>query len=378
MTLFANQKIRVKEDVYTYIYRSLPSKGEIFVQVGQEVNPEEILGNCQVLAGYRKINLAKSLGVSPKDVGKYLKKNLTERIYKDELLAFKPGGLFLEKKIIISPTDGILDSLDLKTGELKLKFMPHKINIPAGVFGIVDFIDKARSEVGIRTQVTQIFAPLGSGRARSGIIKIISRNNLMDISSISLALADHIIVAGSLIYKDALQAAVSVGVSGIIVGGINAKDYKGMSGGRIILPPKMGSDIGISVLISEGFGSLPIGVDIFDVLKKFEGRFAILDGNSNVLNLPSCEKNCINKIRKVSLGQHVTGIRQVAEDIEARVLKVSQNLRIIAHPFMGEQGQLQSIDKSPTRLDSGIVTYMLNVAIGLRKIRVPYTNVEII
>lgn len=378
MDLFANQKIRVKEDVYTYIHRSLPSKGEIFVQIGQEVNPEEILGSCQILAGYRKINLAVSLGISPKDVGKYLKKSLTQRIYKDELLAFKPGGLFSGKRIITSPTDGVLDSLDLKTGELRLKFLPHQINVPAGCFGIVDFIDSERLEIGIRTQVTQIFVPLGSGKARSGIIKIISRNNLMDISSISLALADHIIVAGSLIYKDALQAAVSVGVSGIIVGGINAKDYKGMSGGRITLPPKMGSDIGISVLISEGFGSLPIGADIFDVLKKFDGRFAILDGNSNVLNLPSCESDCINKIRKVALGQHVMGTRRPMEDVEAAILKVGQKLRIIAHPFMGEQGHLQSIDNSPTRLDSGISTYMLNIATDFKKIRVPYTNVEII
>lgn len=377
MILWANSRTRIKKGVVTHIFRNILGQGKILVNIGQEVKPSDILGRASVSGGFRKIDLSQQLKVEPGQVKSHLNRELGQIIYKGELLAFSKGGFLGGKKIITAPTDGILESLDSATGELTIRFLPRNMDLPAAVFGVVDAISSSPRRVSIRCEVTQVLGIFGSGKAREGILKILSRADLINTNQILPQYAEQIVVAGSLIYKDAILSSISKGVNGIITGGINAKDYRAMAGGRVIFPRKMGSDIGLGVLVTEGFGSLPIGRDIFEVLKSFSGRFAILDGNSGVLNLPSFENSSMDRVRKVSLPQE-SNLVIGRDEIVARELKKSQAVRVIASPFMGEAGSLESIDQMPTALPTGIKTYLVNIRTQTRMIRVPYSNIEII
>lgn len=375
--LWANSRVRIKKEVITHIFRNIPGQGKISAAVGQEVEPSDILGRAEISGGFRKINLAEELGVSPRDVPKYLNRSLGQIIYRGELLAFKKGGILGGKKIITAPTDGILDSLDSDSGHLTIRFLPHKLDLPAAVFGIIDAISEDKRKISIRCAVTQIFGIFGSGKMREGILKILSRADLINTNQILPQYVERIVVSGSLVYKDAILSSISKGVNGIITGGINAKDYRAMAGGRITFPRKMGSDIGLGVLVTEGFGSLPIARDVFEVLRQYDGRFALIDGNSGVLSLPSFESSSMDKVRRVSLPQ-ISNLVIGQEEIKALELKVGQLVRVIAVPFMGEEGSLIKIDQSPSKMPSGIKTYLVNIKTKIRIIRVPYSNVEII
>lgn len=377
MTLFANQRVRVKKEVVTHIFRSISGGGKITAQVGQEVQPSDILGRSEISGGFREINLSEHLEVSPKEVKKYLRRGIGQTIYRGELLAFKKRGLLSPPKIITSPSDGVLDTLNEKSGELTLKFLPQVLPMPAAVFGIIDAIDQPQKKVVIRCEVTEIWGIFGSGKIREGILKILSRSDLINTDQILPQYAEHIIVAGALIYKDAILSAISKGINGIITGGINAKDYRAMAGGRISFPRKMGSDIGIGALVMEGFGSLPIGWDIFEALKRHSGRFAILNGNSGLLSLPSFEGSSMDQVRRVHLPFESTMVVS-QEEVQSRELTKGVQLRVIAPPFMGEQGNLLTWDKTPSVLPSGVRTYLINIKTKTRVIRVPYSNVEVI
>ena len=377
MIMWANSRVRIKKEVITHIFRNIPGQGKISAAVGQEVKPSDILGRAEISSGFRIINLAEDLGVSPQQVKKYLNRSLGQIIYRGELLAFKKGGMLGGKKIITAPTDGILDSLDSDNGHLTIRFLPHSLDLPAAVFGIIDVIREDQRRISIRCEVTQIIGIFGSGKVREGILKIISRSDLINTNQILPQYVEHIVVAGSLVYKDAILSSISKGVNGIITGGINAKDYRAMAGGRITFPRKMGSDIGLGVLVTEGFGSLPIARDVFEVLQQQNGRFALLDGNSGVLNLPSFESSSMDKVRRVSLPE-ISNVVIGQEEIAAMELKAGQVVRVIASPFMGEEGNLVSIDKTRSILPSGIKTYLINIQTKVRTIRVPYSNIEII
>lgn len=116
MDVVVNRRIRIEKDLITRVHRSLAGKGTIKVQVGQEVNPSEIIGESQVSAGFRILNLATELSVSPNEVKKYLQRPIGQKIFRGELLAFKSGGMLQTKKIVTAPTDGILEFLDEKSG----------------------------------------------------------------------------------------------------------------------------------------------------------------------------------------------------------------------------------------------------------------------
>ncbi len=380
MSLLASSRTRVTLDKVIYIKRQLSKPGQILIAAGTEVAPADIIGRSSISAGFRTVDLAKQLQVSPKDAQRYLQRQIGQKIFKGELLAYKKGGFLEKEKPIVSPLDGVVDFYDVNTGNLKISYIPHVIDLPAAVYGIVEGIDHDKSEIIVKTQASRIYGMFGTGKSREGTLKILgNRSDLTDRNRISQVNSNHILVSGGLIYSGALAQAISSGVHGIITGGINGSDFKSIRGGRLIFPGNFGNDIGLSMIVTEGFGSIPIGEDIFSVLESFNDRFAIIDGNGARITLPSYQSDCIIEIRKVSLppGQRLQ-TSEPLPDLEAINLEIGQKVRVIASPFMGDQGQVVAIDNVPTLLESKIRTYLVTVATKSRKIRVSFLNLEII
>lgn len=376
MTYLVPNRIRIEKDIVVRIYRTLQGKGKISVAVGQEVTPEEIIGSSEFSSGFRKLNLAELLGVSPNETGKYLKRKLGSRIYKGELLAYKSARFFKKPKVITCPTDGILDFINEKSGEVRITILPKKIDLPAGVYGIVEACNNTLGQVVIRTQVSKVYGVCGSGRMRDGILQIlIKRDDLIGKTAISPKLEGHILVNGSLISKESIMAAISCGVSGIITGGINASDYKSIAGGSLVFPKKLENDIGVSIVVCEGFGSQALGEDIYGILSKYEDRFVTIDGDHSYINLPSFESSCMIKLRKTKLPPIESLSLGETQLIE---LSLGQRVRVVGPTFTAEQGKIIAIDKSLTRLPSGIQTLLATIETRRRKIRLPTTNVEVI
>lgn len=379
MSHFAPSRIRVEKDAITRVVRTLKGKGRLIAKEGQEVTPEEIIGSATVSAGFRMMNLSSTLGVPPRESEKYLIRKMGQRIYKGELLAFKKGWMLAGKKVIISPTDGVLDYLDSRTGDLKISFFPKEVKLPAGVYGIVEKVDDQRGQVVIRTQVSRVHGVFGSGRLRDGTLHIVGKKeDLISKDAIGDQYSEQILVAGSLLFKDVLSASISTGVKGIIVGGISAGDYKGISGGRLLFSKKTEIDIGISIIICEGFGSIPIGDDIFQLLSANEGKFVFIEGNKALINLPSFSSSSLMKVRNTRLPDLPNGLDSGDDIQEALELKIGSRVRIVGNSYLGEQGKILAIDDSPTVLTSKVQTYLVTVETARRKIQVPVANVEVI
>lgn len=374
--MVAPLRVRVEKNVVTRVHRSLKGKGELNVAVGQEVSPDDVIGSGEVYPGFRTINLAQNLSVSPADVKKYLKRGLGQKIYKGELLAYKDEGFLQRKKVVTSPSDGIVEFFNEQTGEVKLSFLPQKKDLPAGVYGVVEKVDKLRGVVVIRTQVSRVYGLFGTGRNRDGVLRFISRRDeLVSERKISAEAIDQIVVGGSLIYKEAISKAISSGVSGIITGGINARDYRGMAGGRLSFPRKLENDIGVSIVVCEGFGSLPLGEDIYNLLLQYNEKFVLLDGNHAIISLPSFESSSLAKVKKTSLPEEV---EVLTRELKLMEVSIGSLVRVVGSSYAAEQGKVIAIDRSTTQLPSGVAAYLLTVETKRRKIKIPNNNVELI
>ncbi len=379
MSLFANHRTRIVPNTVTYITRQLPGEGKLTVQPGQEVTPPDIIGRSSISAGFRSINIAKALSVSPQDGERYLQRPVGQIIYKGELLAQKPAQLLFSKKIVVSPSDGKIELYDKNTGDLRISFLSHQKDLAAAVYGIVEKVDNLKGQVIIKSQVTQIYGLFGSGKSREGSLKVLGdRGALFDKTLLREDVSNHIVAGGALVYNDAVAQAISKGVVGIITGGINATDWRSMSGGGLAFPNKYGTDIGIGLLVCEGFSSIPLGEDIFSCLLEFNGKFAILEGNRGRLLLPSSDTNSILKVRKVELPPADRVVATTQNEIEAREIQIGQKVRVVGTPYLGEQGNVVAIDKSATLLPSQVLVYMITLQSSRRKIKVPFTNVEVI
>lgn len=370
---------RIEQNKVCRIYRTLPGKGKINVSAGEEVSPSDIIGTCEVSSGFRVINISQLLSVRPKDIEKYLKKQIGQRIYKGELLAYKEGSFFGGKKVVTVPSDSTLDFINTKTGEVRMSIFPKKLSLPAGVFGIVERIDHAKSGVFIKTLVSRIYGVLGTGRLREGILHVIGkREEMVAVNMITPDMSDAILLGGSLINKEAISQAISSGASGIITGGLNAEDYKSIAGGKISFPRKLETDIGITIVATEGFGSIPPGWDVYDLLFKYNGKFVTIDGNSAVVNLPSFQSTSLESIRRTKLPDPKEEIVEESRGVDVLEPEVGMKVRVVGTSYTGEQGKVAAIDKIDSLLPSKLRAIIVTLETKRRKLQVPLQNIETI
>ncbi len=376
MSLFINSRVRVEKRVVLHVKRKLAGgRGEFFIKEGQEVTPTLSLGEGNTVTGFKTIPLAEKLGVHPKEALKYLKRSLGKNIYQGELLAKRENVLGLKPLIITSPFDGLIDFYDNNRGDLRIRALPHKVNLLSGVYGIVDRVEPTLGFALIRTLATIVHGVNGSGMEREGILKVLgAKESFISSRQINENLEEHILVGGGLLLEDAIVKAVSVRAKGIVTGGINARDFAKVCDAGLSINKKRWSDAGISIVLTEGFGSIPIGEDIFECLKSFDEGFAILDGNKMKLILPTSLEEDMIYIRKVSVP--IKKVVDAEPDIMIVPLRVGQKVRIVTNPFFGTQGEVLAIDETPTKMPSGFMTYFVTIETRLSKIRIPYNNIE--
>lgn len=372
--LLANLRSRVRYNQCVYIVRTLRGSSKINVVRNQEVNPPDLLGIREVSPGFMVINISRELKLSPLDAMRSLQKPIGKPVYKGELLAQKKN--LFGKKNILAPTDCIIDKIDEKNGDVMLRLMPKQVSLISGVYGIVHNVDAIKGEVLIKTMATEIWGMFGSGFERSGFLNVVGKaGDLVHEGQIVPNMRGQIVVAGGIMFGTTLKKAAECQLAGVVCGGLNFDDYMSMTS-SIYEKNKTHSDIGMSIIALEGFGPIPIAEDAYSNLVPHIGKFVFVSGESGKIILPNPNSDSIITARKTELPPYTPQISR--PDAVAVQLKTGMYVRIIWPPFMGVQGKILSIDESPTYLDSGILTYAVVVETASKKIRVPYSNVEVI
>ena len=314
---------RVSKEVGFELERKFPGPCKTVAKEGDKVEPESVVAHCEVSAGERLVKIAHDLGASAKDVRKYLLRKIGDRIYRGEIIARKKLLLGLGKKEIRSPADGVITEIDIN-GDLLVKFLPTPIRLVAGAGGTVAKV--GGDSIFIKTAGVKIKGYAGAGRIREGIIKNIGGpQEFITPQKITADCSGKILFGGSLLERAAIEKALTLGVHGIVVGGINHRDFLSLG---------VGSDIGITVLVTEGFGNTPIGKDIYEALKKLENQFGFVSGEAKNLLIPAELKSLQAAAsstfwRELKVNDVVRGFRQHTEDIIGTVQSLGDKEEIL-------------------------------------------------
>ena len=79
-----------------------------------------------------------------------------------------------------------------------------------------------------------------------------------------------------------MQKAIDVGVKAIITGGFDYNDIKDLLGYEVGVAITGSEDIGLSIMVTEGFGEITMAPKSFALLKKYEGYQASLNGSTQI------------------------------------------------------------------------------------------------
>ena len=364
--------LTVAESTVVRKVRRLPLNGEVLVRVGQHVRATDVVAEAKLPGEVRPVNVAGQLGITPEELPDVLLKREGDSVGKAEPFARTRGLFGLFKSECRSPIAGVLESASAATGQVIMRGPPTVLKKLAYVEGtIVDVHEDESATVEVAGSFIQgIF---GLGGEAIGTLEVVadSPDAVLDADRIKPEHAGKVIVGGSLVTADAIKAAAEQGVKGIVSGGLHDTDVRDALGYELGVAITGEEQLGVTVIITEGFGRIGMAHATFELLRKHSGRLASISGATQI------RAGVIRPEIIIPLGES----RPAREDHEsgAGVLEIGTRLRAIREPYFGRLGRCTALPTALEPLASEAQARVLEVEFddGARAV-LPRANVELI
>lgn len=353
--------------------RILPLKGTVLAKVGDKVKCNDLVAETSLPGNILPMNIANKLGITPAQVNQFIRIKAGDQITKGQILAEDKGflGLGFFKSSVKSPIDGEVESVSTLTGQVMLREPRIPVQIKAFIDGIVVEV-KENEGVVIENKSAYIQGIFGICGETNGIIKILVKDPSEQLKPelITADCKDKLIVGGSLTPIETILKAKEMGVRGIITGGIDDGDIKKLLGYDIGVAITGHENLGISVLVTEGFGPIKMADKTFKLLQKFEGKEASMHGKTQIR---------AGVIRpEVIIPLEFKEDELVYQKPKAPILEPGQLIRIIRQPGFGKIGKIISLPEALKSVESETRVRILEAEVDGEKIILPRANVELI
>jgi hypothetical protein len=275
---------KIQKDTWIRKTRRIPVNGEVFVKVGDSVTPETVVARGIVInPEIHKVIAYGQLDIDPSDLEKYMLKDEGDEVKRDEVIAIHRSFFGRSTKVCRSPVDGTIEAVSGSSGSVLIRDKPIPVEVKAHIPGKVAETITGEGAV-IECRGTLIQGIFGIDGETVGELATPVNKSTDELAS-ELISDEHkgkIIVAGASATVDALRKAVSTGVNGIIVGGVDQRELTDFLGYEIGLGITGKEKVGLTLIITERFGTHPMDERIFDMLKSCEGKRASIDGSTQI------------------------------------------------------------------------------------------------
>lgn len=352
--------------------RRLPLKGEVLVSKGDSVQPETIVARTELPGVMQTVKVAAHLGVEPNEVERYLTVKIGDRVEKDQVIAESRALFGLLRTLVKSPVAGTVEHFSSVSGSLGVRAAPIPIEVEAYIQGTVSEV-LPEEGVEVETRGAFIQGIFGVGGERRGVVRVVasSPDDPLDASAIGEGHKGCVVVGGSLITASALQRAASVGASAVVAGGIVDRDLIDFLGYDIGVAITGHEDIPLTIIVTEGFGRIPMARRTFDLLRLLEGRTASVNGATQI------RAGVIRPEIIVPLESPVSDVGYT--DFPEQDLHVGATVRLIRQPHFGEIATVTDLPPEPVLIPSGSTVRVLKARLSTgEEVIVPRANVEIL
>jgi len=352
--------------------RMLPIPGKVLVEVGKEVDAMDIVAEAKLPGKVFSVNVANRLGIDPSEVKKFMLKREGDEVKKGELIAESKSFLKFLRTQIQSPITGTIDTISDITGQVLFREPPKSLPLKAYINGKVVKVEE-NFGVEVETDGSFIQGIFGVGGETNGEIRVAVDTPDEELLPEHIKDTDKgkIIIGGRHAGIEAIKKGIKCGVNAIVVGGIHDKDLRQLLGYDIGVAVTGTEHIGITIIVTEGFGQIKMADYTFKLLKAREGEKASVSGATQIRagvmrpEIIICgAPTKINATRKV----------------ETRTwMEIGDRVRIIREPYFGLIGKVSNLPPEPTMIPTESEVRVLEVELdGDRKVIVPRANVEIL
>jgi hypothetical protein len=350
--------------------RRLPLKGEVLVVRGQAVEPDTVVARAELPGNVQTLNLAAKLGMDPVRVGDSLTVPVGSFVRKGDLLATAKGMFGLFKAQVDSPADGTIETVSSVTGQLLLREPPLPVEVNAYVRGHVAEV-MAGEGVIVESRGALIQGIFGVGGETFGrIVSATSRaDEPLEPEHLMSQHRGAVVVGGSHTTHAAVQRARELGVAALVVGGFDDQDLRELLGRDLGVAITGQEDIGLTLVLTEGFGRIAMAARTWDLLQACAGRVASVSGATQIR---------AGVMRPELLVPHTSGASGPASEEGGGSLETGSIVRVIRQPWFGRIGRVVELPHELRPLDTEALVRVLVVEFTDDGVlaTVPRANVE--
>lgn len=364
--------LKVTAEATLRFERRLPLTGTVDVKVGDRVAFDQIVARTDLPGRVEMVNLASKLGVDPSELPKIFLKKEGDAIEKGEILAYSKGFFGFFKSPYPAPITGTVESVSKTTGQVILRTPPRPININAYVDGVVEEVEKDQG-VTVKTYGSLIQGIFGLGGETSGTLEVVVDKPEQEIgpSDLSVGHKGKALVVGRHASVALVRKAAELGVSALIAGGIDDQDVRELLGYDLGVAITGNEKLGVTLVVTEGFGPLAIAAKTFELLQQRAGKRASLSGATQIR---------AGVIRPEII---VTDLESDWEQKDAEPpdleLAVGVPVRLIREPHFGDLGKVVGLPVQPEVIPSGAKVRVAEVELGDgTRMTLPRANLELI
>lgn len=346
--------------------RKLSTRGEMSATIGSKLDPLDVIARVTPPRRRRAISLTRVLGVREADVPKRLLKQAGDTVDARDIIIAKPINLGFQQLVYRAPAPGTIAAIQGSWMILDLDGTP--VELKALYRGTVSSIAPRIGAV-IQAQGALIQGVWGSGKEGYGVLKVIAKtpNDILDAEALDENVKGTILVTGMGVTEQALQKAASLLAQGIILGGLDPHLRA------------VAVELSCTVIVTEGFGRMPMCGPIFDLLTSLNGQEAAANG--------------LTRMRGGSIRPEIfiplVGSRPADPNvpIPATPLMVEPgaSVRIVREPYLGRIGILpQELVMTWTSGESGVQLPCIEIEFQNRqgeldeRAIIPWTDLELI
>lgn len=353
--------------------RVLPIAGEVRVNVGDRVQARDVVAETFMPGDITPVNLSNALSLPPADVPECMLIKEGVRVEVGQPLARTKGIFGLFKSEYKSKVAGTVESISNVTGQLVIRGEPLPVQVCAFLAGeVVEVLPKAG--VIIAADVSYVQGIFGIGSETYGSVRMACQQHTDELNAdlIKPEMKDCVIIGGARMTGDAVRRAIEIGAAAVISGGMDDQDLRDILGYDLGVAITGSEQIGITLVITEGFGEIAMAKRTFELFSSREGDDAAVNGATQIragvmrpeIVIPLSEEEKSREAEPV----HAAGL-----------LEVGASVRIIRDPYFGQIGKVTGLPAELTVLNSESKARVLEVECESGEhVVVPRANVELI
>jgi glycine cleavage system H lipoate-binding protein len=318
------------------------------------------------------VNVARQLDVWPATIRMYMRYREGDEVKQGAPLADSPSVTGIDYSY--SPISGIIEKIDTRNGTVTIVRPARPTMVEAYLAGRVDEVVPEHG-VYVSCAAAYVTGVFGVGFETYGYLRVISGSpdGVVDAPDIAGELRDQILVAGAHVTLAAARKAAAGGARGIVCGAMDHLDLVSYVGQEIGVGITGQEDVPMSIILTEGFGRMPMAAPAFELLREHQGKLASANGSTQV------RAGVIRPEIIIPLGDPEPSDDDPAETATPQeALLPGVRVRILRKPHFGQWGQVVEVPTRPERLETEAIVRVVHVRLDDgRRVTVPQSNVEV-